>query len=338
MDEKSDRYRMAMTDVSLGLTIRAAASKYGLKKTTLHDHVTGKVQIGSNRGPQPILSRREEEALVSWIVGMAKRGFGVSQAQLQDTVKEILDRDGRPSMLKHNKIPNRPERKWLRQFKKRNPEVKLVSVRNLSMKRAVISKSDIDQWFRDFEIFLSDQDLMDKPWQIWNCDESGFSLSPKSSKVLGPVQSKIPVPYVHVCSNNKSQITVLVCVNAAGGCIPPYMLFPGKQAPVSWSPLAGSVDGAACYFTESGWMDTKAFYEWFVNLFIPHLPPARPVVLLLDSHTSHISYETFKVAVANQIHFYRLLPNASHLIQPCDVGLFGPLKQSWGVAVRAFNT
>lgn len=84
-------------------------------------------------------------------------------------------------------------------------------------------------------------------------------------------------------------------------------------------------------------MDTQTFYMWFANHFIPNLPPARPVVLLNDSHDSHLDLETFQLAQKNGICLYALLKNATHLVQPADVGLFGPMKKSWYKSVREFS-
>ena len=84
-------------------------------------------------------------------------------------------------------------------------------------------------------------------------------------------------------------------------------------------------------------MDMSTFYMWFANHFIPNLPPARPVVLLVDGHDSHLNLELFQLAEKNGIYLYSLLQNATHLIQPADVGLFGPLKKSWYKEVRLFT-
>ena len=84
----------------------------------------------------------------------------------------------------------------------------------------------------------------------------------------------------------------------------------------------------------SGYMDTSTFYRWFANHFIPNLPPARPVVLLVDGHDSHLNLELFQLAGKNGIYLYSLLQNATHLVQPADVGLFGPLKR---VATKKYD-
>ncbi len=45
------------------LTIRGAALKYRVPKSTLHDHASHKVEPLSRLGPPPVLSREEENDL-----------------------------------------------------------------------------------------------------------------------------------------------------------------------------------------------------------------------------------------------------------------------------------
>jgi len=84
-------------------------------------------------------------------------------------------------------------------------------------------------------------------------------------------------------------------------------------------------------------MTAPTFYMWLANHFIPHLSPAKPVVLLFDSANCHIDLETFELANKNQVYLYALLKNATHLNQPADVGVFGAMKQSWYKNVRQYS-
>ena len=86
----------------------------------------------------------------------------------------------------------------------------------------------------------------------------------------------------------------------------PYFLFRGKRIPVAYNPLEGGVEGNVFSMTESGYMDTSTFYVWFANHFIQNLPPARPAVLLVDVHDSHLNLELFQVAEKNGIYLYIL--------------------------------
>lgn len=92
--------------------------------------------------------------------------------------------------------------------------------------------------------------------RLWNADESGFPLQHRS----GTLRFKDRI------INYLIQQAALACINAAGSAIPPM---PGKR--FRSNPLEGAVHGT--YVSSSG-----------LNHFTKSI---RPVVLLLDGHSSH---------------------------------------------------
>ena len=61
--------------VSIGLSIRRAAEEYQIPKSTIQDHVSGKVVSSANSGQQKYLTDEEEEELVEFLLGSAKIGY-----------------------------------------------------------------------------------------------------------------------------------------------------------------------------------------------------------------------------------------------------------------------
>ena len=173
--------------------------------------------------------------------------------------------------------------------------------------------------------------MLNKADRIWNADESGFPLQHKNGKVLAPRGSRT---VYSVTSSSKQQITTLACINAAGSAIPPMHVFPGER--FRSNPLEGAVHGAYLGRSTSGWMNAELFNGWLTHHFSKSIPPARPVVLLLDGHSSHINLETSKYARKEGILLYCLPPHTSHALQPCDVGFFKPLKSSWNKCVSDY--
>ena len=55
----------------------------------------------------------------------------------------------------------------------------------------------------------------------------------------------------------------------------------------------------------------------------------KPVLLIYDGHGSHLTYNTVKLAMDNEIIIFCLPPNCSHAQQPLDVGVFSPMKKVW---------
>lgn len=78
-----------------------------------------------------------------------------------------------------------------------------------------MTEESIRQWFEGLKTFLSESgqsDILEHPERIFNSDESGFSLCPKTGKVLGPNRNL----YQMKAGNEKDNLTVLVTFNASG--------------------------------------------------------------------------------------------------------------------------
>ena len=70
--------------------------------------------------------------------------------------------------------------------------------------------------------------------------------------------------------------------------------------------------------------------------FLEYAPPARPLLLLLDGHSSHYCPEVIKACAAEEVIILALPPNTTHIIQPLDRGCFSPLKSQWKEVVQSY--
>ena len=78
-------------------------------------------------------------------------------------------------------------------------------------------------------------------------------------------------------------------------------------------------------------MEADNFITWFVKLFLPavdHLLHTGPVLLLVDGHYSHVSLPLIRTAKEKGVHLYCLPPHTTHILQPLDVGVYGPVKNT----------
>ena len=91
----------------------------------------------------------------------------------------------------------------------------------------------------------------------------------------------------------------------------------------------GEIAGTLYGLSEKGWMDSRLFHMWFRRHFLRYAPATRPLLLLLDGHTSHYCPDTINLAAEQGVIIFTLPPNTTHLAQPLDKGVFGPFKQHW---------
>jgi len=239
-------------------------------------------------------------------------------------VKKLLDKDNRPNPF----TDNLPGKDWWYAFLRRHPKLSMRSPEPLQLARATACTEEaIRRWYVEFEQFLQVHGVVD-PSRIWNADETGCPLCPSTGKVLCLSGTK---NVYQITGSSKEQLTTLCAISASGNIIPPMHVFPGQR--FKYNPLEGCVPGAYFGRSLSGWMTTELFYGWIVNHFALQIPPQRPVVLLVDGHSTHIDIETSSFCQENGILLYCLPPHSSHITQPLDVGFYGPFKKSWRKAV-----
>ena len=85
--------------------------------------------------------------------------------------------------------------------------------------------------------------------------------------------------------------------------------------------------------SENGWIEQELFFYWLKDLFLKYIPPERPVMLVMDGHSSHYTPEAIRGAAQMGVIVLCIPPNTTHATQPLDVSLFGPLKRHWVISV-----
>ena len=192
-----DALEAALMDVKENKkSIREAAQRYDIPKSTLARYVSGASTLGKTSGPATVLTAEEEAELVKWAL---KMGYGQTRQQICEKVRRIMQSTGRKNPFKDDT----PGKDWWYGFLQRHPEVsmRMPHAQALQMCRAsACTPEALDRWFTGYEQFLMKYDLLDEPSRIWNCDESGFSMCPKTGKVLAACGAR---QVCHVASSNK---------------------------------------------------------------------------------------------------------------------------------------
>ena len=273
-DYDSEVMSKAMDAVLDGMSVRKAAETYGVPKSTLGDRVSGKVDLDAKPGPTPYLTTFEEEELASFLIRCAKIGYPRTRSQVLGLVQQIVNSKGLDASVSNG---------WWERFCQRQPNLSLRVPMGLTCSRAVASDRDvIDKYCSTLEDTLIANKFLHSPGSIFNCDETGVPLSPKSFKVVAEKGSKNPS---NIIADSKSQITVLACTCAVGYAIPPFIIF-GRN---SYHPhlSKGEIPGTLYGATPKGWMTQKLFYQWFKQHFLKYAPSIRPLLLIMDGHSSH---------------------------------------------------
>ena len=159
----------------------------------------------------------------------------------------------------------------------------------LSYSCAVSSnKETINDFFAKLGAIYGQLNLIAKPSQIFNADETGVTIVHKPSKVIAQI-GRHNVPSITSADKGKTH-SILACVSASGQIFLLFMIYPRKR-PVPEKLREGTYPNTVFDVSDNGWITKELFYEWF-KMFAEMIPPLRPVLLVLDGHGSHITIDT----------------------------------------------
>ncbi|KAL4153947.1 hypothetical protein QTP88_001780 [Uroleucon formosanum] len=309
-----------------GLSKKAAAKKFGISRSILQfrlKNLNGKTSCG----PATVLSDKEEELLQTWIIESCKKGFPRRKEDLQMSVKQFLDINNRHTPFKNNM----PGNGWYRAFMQRHPLISIRTSEHVTTASACVSEKDIKKWFSDIHQYLVDEkldDILQDPTRLFNGDETGFSLCPKTKSILAPKGAKDI--YEVAVGNAKENLTVMFTFNAAGDMCHPMVIYNYQRIPQD---IVNSVPpNWGIGHSESGWMKSEVFYEFIANIFYPFVVEKGikfPIILFVDGHKSHLTYQLSELCTSLNIILIALYPNSTRILQPADVAAFRPLKSGW---------
>jgi len=78
----------------------------------------------------------------------------------------------------------------------------------------------------------------------------------------------------------------------------------------------GEVPATLYGMSSSGWMDQELFADLFLHHFLVHAVSSRPLLLLLDGHSSHFTLELLKLAAEHDVIIFCLPPHTTADTQP----------------------
>ena len=317
MDALTKAY-MSVKDNSM--PIKKAARLNGVPETTLRKRISGAVDVDCVKsGPNPMFTLEQEARLVDHVTMLAKVGYGYTRGELCSLATEYaID-------LELRSRDNPLSLQWYRSFIQRWPNLAVKKPRTLSLARAKATSEDaVNSYFLELDKILTKYSLKDKPQYIYNIDEKGISDNHNPPKI---VTDKYLTPMA-VTSGMSSTVTVLGAGNALGTCIPPFFVFPGKR--MRSELLEGATAGASGTVSESGWSNGEIFRHYLQEHFLNYVQgrnETQPILLLYDGHRSHVSLTIIEWANSQNIILFVLPPHTSHVLQPLDVGCFGPFQK-----------
>ena len=108
-------------------------------------------------------------------------------------------------------------------------------------------------------------------------------------------------------TGNKAQITVVGCVNTVGNAIPPMVIYSAKN--FNAEQCESDIPSTAYAISPKGLIDQELFKHWLITHFVTHAVSARPLLLLLDGHSSPYLQESIEYAREENVILFCLPPH-----------------------------
>lgn len=115
---------------------------------------------------------------------------------------------------------------------------------------------------------------------------------------------------------------------ASGVLLSPY--YKAQNLMDSW--VVGGPVRTSYNKTTSEWFNRCCFSDWLkriIILYLKALPEDEYKVIIGDNLASHMSHEAVELCAKHKIRYIFLPPNSTGLLQPFDVGVYGPVKRKW---------
>jgi hypothetical protein len=184
----------------------------------------------------------------------------------------------------------------------------------------------ITHWFEVVGKVLEDPAIL--PENVYNMDETGVMLC-----MLGCIKvllSKDDPRDYRDAGVKRTMVTAIECISANGRSLLPMIIWPATTHRSNWTTFPTPGWHYAC--SESGYTDSKISLEWLKRVFDPQTrgqANQKPRVLICDGFGTHETLEALEFCFENNIILCRLPSHTSHKLQPCDVGVFAPLKAAY---------
>lgn len=326
-------------------SIREIAREKGVDHRTLARRVSGQSQPHQTAHKHlQALTPTEEASLVTYIARCARLGQPLTPGE----VRELGNQIKRNRLLIDPLVPidiTPIGKNWPASLRKRFPEVRSSFSSNMDPQRFQMgSRQALESWFTEIRGLFQQHGY--SPSNVYNMDESGYAIGViQSTRVMDVIERRLDGRRrssgraLQSAPARGEWVTTVECISADGRALPPLVIFKGTgSVDQQWVPDTRETQDWEFMTSESGWTSDFVGYHWLERVFEPNTTPeiaSERRLLIVDGHSSHVKARFIAFCMDHLIDLCILPPHSSHLTQPLDVGVFGPLKAKMSAEVRA---
>ncbi len=318
-----------------------AAKQLSVSKDTVTRRVNGGLSRSQARQKQQKLSYAQENVLLKWVKELTISGYSPGHRLLKEIAEELRTKrtyDLDNASLDSLELPPQYKlgRDWVPRFIIRHPHLTVAIGRRIeSVRMDGATKPVLDAWFDAYQNVVQKHGI--KQEDTYNMDESGFSIGTmESTRIV--IDSTLRTKH-QAHPGRQEWVSMVECICADGTILLPLGIFKGKNVLQNWIPNV-VLDKWFFSANTKGWTSNLHGLEWLKRVFEPATrakASGQYRLLVCDGHDSHISGSFIAHCLQNRIILLILPPHTSHLLQPLDVAIFGPLKKRLTAALSHLN-
>jgi 4-hydroxybenzoate polyprenyltransferase len=196
-----------------------------------------------------------------------------------------------------------------------------------------VTKASLSEYYDGLNWVVNTKKIT-RPY-MYNVDETGVQIGETNGGIVAG--TAMTSSSERIKSDNTTWSSIIESVSADGRRLTPCVVFTGENLQGQWFPAVFPDWKYTC--SPTGWSNSDIFVRWFMGVFIPQTKPKDPNqwrLLVLDQHKSHITAELTKKAWLHKIWLSWLPSHSSHITQPLDIAIFGPLKTYYRQFTRSW--
>lgn len=300
------------------MSYRRIAREFGVCRSTMQARMAGQKSLEQMHQNQQLLTPEEELSVVHSIERMHSWGWPYRVSQVLVLAKELL--------MKRMLLPPVIGGGLVSRFLQRHLSLK--SRFSIPKDKDRVLAEDpvtIQSWFKLYNHQITKFKVKER--DTYNMDEKGYAIGMigKARVILSTYER---VAYM-MQDGSREWVTTLDCACLDGSFLDPMIIFKGKLCMKEWlKHLRNKFTNVDV--SETGWTDNQLGFAWFRDNF--ELQSRERMqgddcyrLLFLDGHSSHITRQVINFCEDNKIILLCLPAHSTHILQPLDVGVFGPL-------------
>ena len=278
--------------------------------------------VGVNGRPT-YLYDTEKADFWKWVKTESHIGHCPTMTEMRQHVTDIV-KAKRPTVMKKRSMVSR---QYILSLLKQGG-ILLDKCVNVYTAKSLITVDEANEFFRSVHDVIQKYHIDTR--MILNMDESWVSPQDEAPRCkVAHGKGDIPMRKI---GRPSQHYTLIGCITASGLSLPSVYIIPPRRR-MELITQHSNVPYTNILQSANGWITNRCMIAWINDHLIPWVNEHRRLygcedaLLVADAHGTRYNARVMSILQANHIHVVIIPAGATSLLQPLDVGIYGPYKE-----------